>query len=154
MAELPHYRTILLATDGSEQAVPAARHALALARQTGAALEVVYVVDSHLAFRLGVLKDEAVRELTRDGERALQAVSEQAREAGVETETHLVEGRPGEDIVRESEDLDADLIVIGSHGQGVLTDILLGSVSQYVVHHARVPVCVVRPPPLRGQDDR
>jgi nucleotide-binding universal stress UspA family protein len=45
--------------------------------------------------------------------------------------------------------LPADLIVIGSQGQGALGDLLLGSVSQYVLHHARVPVCVVRPPDRR-----
>ena len=57
--------------------------------------------------------------------------------------------RPGQVILHEAETLPADLIVIGSQGQGALGDLLLGSVSQYVLHHARVPVCVVRPPDRR-----
>lgn len=146
MTELPYYRKILLATDGSEQAALAAHHALALARQTGATLIVLYVVDSHLAFMLGIYKDEAIRELKEDGHRALAAIAEQAREAGVEVETHLGEGRTGEVILHDAERLQADLIVMGSHGQGALGDILMGSVSQYVVHHADKPVCIVRPP--------
>jgi nucleotide-binding universal stress UspA family protein len=146
MEQLPHYRTILLATDGSEQAALAVRHALGIARRTGARLIVLFVVDSHLAFMLGVHKDEAIHELNEDGRRVLAAVAEQAREAGVEVETHLGEGRPGEVIIREAGQLAADIIVMGSHGQGALADILLGSVSQYVVHHADIPVCIVRPP--------
>ena len=49
-------------------------------------------------------------------------------------------------IVGEAERLGADLFVVGSHGQGALLDIILGSVSLYVVHHCHIPVCVVRPP--------
>jgi nucleotide-binding universal stress UspA family protein len=146
VAELPRYQKILLATDGSAQVEPATRHAIALARQLGAVLEVVSVADTHIAFNLGIYRDEAIREMRQDARQALAAVAEQARAADVRCETHPHEGRPGEVIVSQAESLSADLIVVGSHGQGALGDILLGSVSQYVVHHADVPVCVVRPP--------
>jgi nucleotide-binding universal stress UspA family protein len=52
-------------------------------------------------------------------------------------------------LVEEAEEANADLIVIGSHGQGAISDILLGSVSQYMVHHAAAPVLIVRPPKNR-----
>jgi nucleotide-binding universal stress UspA family protein len=146
MAELPHYRKILLATDGSEQAALAVRHAVAIARQTGATLTALYVVDMHLAFSLGIHQDEALHELRQEGELALAAVAELAGQTGVEVDSQLHDGRPGEVMIREAERLGADLIVMGSHGQGALEDILLGSVSQYVVHHADIPVLVVRPP--------
>ena len=146
MAELPHYGKILLATDGSETGQLAARHAVALTSQAGATLTLAYVVDTHSAFLTGIHQDEALHELMQDGRRALAAVAELARAAGVEVHTELCEGRPGEVIVGEAERSGADLIVVGSHGQGALEDFLLGSVSQYVLHHARVPVCVVRPP--------
>lgn len=149
MADLPQYRRILLATDGSRYAELAEGHALALARDTGAVLTGVYVVDSHLAFGLGIHKDEALAEMRAEGRRALEAFSERAAAAGVEHAVALGEGRPGQVILHEAETLPADLIVIGSQGQGALGDLLLGSVSQYVLHHARVPVCVVRPPDRR-----
>lgn len=146
MTEFPHYDKILLATDGSDTAQLATRHAVALARQAGAALIAAYAVDTHAAFLGGIHRDEVLHELRQDGRRALAAVVELAREAGVEVHTELSEGRPGEVIVGEAGRAEADLIVLGSYGQGRLANILLGSVSQYVLHHAHVPVCVVRPP--------
>jgi nucleotide-binding universal stress UspA family protein len=146
MADLPQYRKILLATDGSDTAELATRHGVALARQAGAALSVVYVVDTHSAFLAGIHRDEVLRELRGDGKRALAAIAELAGGAGVEVTTELAEGRPGEAIVGATEDGGADLVVLGSHGQGGLADVLLGSVSMFVVHHAHVPVCIVRPP--------
>ena len=61
--ELPRYANILLATDGSSQADSAPRHAVALARLSGATLTILYVVDTHLAFTLGILRQEAINEL-------------------------------------------------------------------------------------------
>lgn len=149
MAELPRYNRILFATDGSDAAYRAACHAVALARQTGATLSAVYVLDTHAAFHLGVYRAEALNELREEGRRALAVVAELAREAGVTLEEEICEGRPGETIVREVERQGADLVVLGSHGQNPLADILLGSVSEYVLHHASVPVCIVRPPRAR-----
>jgi nucleotide-binding universal stress UspA family protein len=146
MTELPSYRTIIFATDGSDTAALAERHALALARQTGARIEAVYVLDRHAAFQLGIYGSTALDELQKDGRRALGGFAQRAHQAGVEAVTHLLEGRPGPTIIREAERLNADLLVVGSHGQGALADMFLGSVSLYVVHHSHTPVCIVRPP--------
>jgi nucleotide-binding universal stress UspA family protein len=109
-------------------------------------MEAVYVIDRHLAFQLGVHASTALDELKKDGRQALDEFAQRARQVGVEAATHLIEGRPGPTIISEAERLGADLLVLGSHGQGALADVLLGSVSLYVVHHSHIPVCVVRPP--------
>jgi nucleotide-binding universal stress UspA family protein len=135
MIELPSYRTILFATDGSDYAALAERHALALALGTGARIEAVCVVDRHDASPFEVL-----------GRLALDSLTQRARQVGISVETHLLEGRAGPTIIGEAERCGADLLVLGSHGQGALADLLLGSVSLYVVHHSHIPVRVVRPP--------
>jgi nucleotide-binding universal stress UspA family protein len=146
VVEFPVYQRILLATDGSETAMLAARHAVALASKLGAELVVSYVVDTHHAFMSGIHRDEALRELRQDGQRALTAVEQLAQSAGVRVRKELCQGRPGEEIVRLAAQAEADLVVLGTNGQGAMSDLLLGSVSQYVVHRAQVPVFVVRPP--------
>jgi len=146
MNELPSYRTILFATDGSGYAALAERHALALALRTGARIEAVYVVDRYVLAQIAISAPGALDELKGYGRRVLDGLAERARRVGVEVESHLVEGHAGPVIIREAERLGADLVVIGSHGQGALADIILGSASIYVVHHSHIPVCVVRPP--------
>jgi nucleotide-binding universal stress UspA family protein len=146
MVELPTYRTILFATDGSDYAALAERHALALAVVTGARIEGIYVVDSRVASQFGVLTHEVLEALKTYGQQALDGLAQRARQVGIRVGTHLLEGRAGPTIIGEAERLGADLLVVGSHGQGALADMILGSVSLYVVHHSHIPVCVVRPP--------
>jgi nucleotide-binding universal stress UspA family protein len=145
MHELPSYRTILFATDGSDYAALAEDHALALARQTGARIEGVCVIDRRVATRLGALASGVLEELKRDGQLALDRLAQRARQASIDVGTHLAEGPVGPMILSEAARLGADMIVIGSHGQGTLLDILMGSVSMYVLHHSPIPVCIVRP---------
>src|SRR6185437_1531083 len=102
MVELPTYRTILFATDGSDYAALAERHALALALVTGARIEGVFVVDDHVASQFGALASEVLEELRADGRRALDEVTERAGQVGVGVQTHLVEGRAGPTIVAEA----------------------------------------------------
>src|SRR5215216_7573841 len=118
MFELASYRTILFATDGSDYAALAERHALALALRTGARIESIFVVDKHIASQLGPLADEALKEMKEYGQQSLDRLTQRARQVGVAVETHRVEGRDGPMIVSEAERLGADLLVVGSHGQG------------------------------------
>ncbi len=75
---------------------------------------------------------------------ASEAVTEVARlQPGVDCERRVVEGQAAEVLVRESEG--ADLLVVGSRGLGGFKRLLLGSVGQQVVNHARCPVVIVPP---------
>jgi len=59
--------------------------------------------------------------------------------------------RPGEVICKLAEDEKAQLIVMGSRGMGALRRTFLGSVSDYCVHHAHIPVVIVPPPNQHGE---
>ena len=74
----------------------------------------------------------------------LSEAVELAARRGIETKTELLVGNPADEIVAFADTIDADLIVVGSRGQGAIASVLLGSVSRAVLHESRRPVLVVR----------
>jgi nucleotide-binding universal stress UspA family protein len=145
---------ILLATDGSEDAILAARTAAGLAQQMGSELHAVYVPPRIAPHRPGYyvgpeVVEQAGRkereELERETQRLLDLQAEEVRGAGGKVaRAHLRVGTPDEEIVKLAEELGVGLIVMGSRGQGGVRRALLGSVSDSVVRHAHCPVLVVR----------
>ena len=63
-------------------------------------------------------------------------------ESGVAYTVHTPEGRPGEELVALA--VDADLLVVGSHGSSAFKELILGSVSSYCAHHSACPVVLVK----------
>ncbi len=132
---------ILLATDGSEAADLAARAASDLSNKSGAELHVVHawhdVPTPHFrSFVRAQLEQEAEEVLQKQLERIEQS-------GGTVAEAHLREGRTVDEILDLSEELEVGLLIVGSRGLGGVGRILLGSVSEGIVHHARRPVLVV-----------
>lgn len=140
------YRRILVGTDGSRCSENAAAHAVYLARALGAHLYVIYAVNLERAYHMGIHYGEAVAELERSGREATAAVKAAAGEAGVECEEILASGRPHRAIIGKSEEVDADLIVVGSTGMTSLERALMGSESEALMRHSARPVLLVREP--------
>lgn len=140
------YRKILVGTDGSDCSVRAAVHALYLASGLGARLYVVFCVNIELAFSTGIHFGETVKELERAGGEATAAIKKMAEEAGVECEEIVATGRPHRVIVGISDDLDVDLVVVGSTGMTSLERALIGSESEALVRYSKRPVLVVHQP--------
>ncbi|MHB1134736.1 MAG: universal stress protein [Chloroflexota bacterium] len=137
------YCTILVGVDGSDDARRAAAHALTLARALTARVIVLSVVDTHRTQALGVHYQEAVDELHDYAETAVKEIVEQAREMKVNAEALVVHGAPAQQICQVAADRKADLIVMAAKGRSRLEEMLLGSVSNYVLQHAHRPVLVV-----------
>ncbi len=137
---------ILLATDGSEDAQLAAKAAVELSKRTGARLHVVHAWRPLPPYAFPSFTPEEYHPPQEEGARKLLAEQlDQVDETGdVVAEAHLVTGRPADAILDLAERLEADLIVVGSRGLGPLRRIVLGSVSGEIVHHADLPVLVVR----------
>jgi nucleotide-binding universal stress UspA family protein len=129
-------RRILLATDGSEDARLAARAAASLSGKAGAELHVVHVWQS-------VPHPVIDRDYYEEGARKILE-AETSLVSGTVTGAHLAEGAPVDEILDLAAKIPVDLVVVGSRGNGPIGRLVLGSVSEAVVHHATCPVLVVR----------
>lgn len=139
---------VLFPTDGSSASEVAERRAVELASESGAALEVLHVLEL-LALPFG--DSEALRTtLASEAEEYVEGVVERAREAGVGTVHGTIrKGRPHETIVEFAGERGCDLIVMGTHGRAKHQPYVLGSVTARVLQHSPVEVLVV---PTRGPD--
>ncbi len=90
-------------------------------------------------------RDLNAEELKREHAHLL-AISAGLRHDGVEAQAMLVKGDAAKLIIKKAEELDAGIIVVGSHGHGLLRKVLLGSVSEAVLRHADCNVLVVPTP--------
>lgn len=153
---------ILLATDGSKDAELAAKAAVDLSKRTGAELHVVHAWRPLPHYAYPSLVPEGYQPPYEEGARKiLEAQVGRIEEAGISVaEAHLVTGRPADAILDLGDQIGAGLIVVGSRGLGPVKRLLVGSVSESIVHHAKCPVLVVRSgagswPPVRvviGED--
>jgi nucleotide-binding universal stress UspA family protein len=144
-------RSILLATDGSDEAKLAAQAAVELSKVTGSEVHVIYTLPGpaqllgphHYTYEI---RDSLIGGAERDAEKFLKEQAERLESDGAKVaETHLRSGDPAKEILRAAEALDVGMIVVGSRGMGAITRALMGSVSDSVVRHAHCPVLVVRP---------
>ncbi len=144
------YQRILLAVDGSSTSDAALEEGIKLAKDQGARLRLVHVLDfSPLAWGTEGYIDLTVIEdaIRRTGEQILAKASQRAAEQKVEVESELLEcfgERVPHRISEEAEHWGADLIVIGTHGRRGFDHLLLGSVAEGVSRRASVPVLLVR----------
>jgi nucleotide-binding universal stress UspA family protein len=131
-------KSIVLGYDDSEGSERAARLAAAIARRNRARVYVVHAFEAPRldldALRLGRIVGTA-QDVGTQGVRELE-------EAGVEAEPEVLEGAPGDTILKVAAIRGADLIIVGRGGHGLLGDLLLGSTSEHVVRGAKIPVLV------------
>jgi nucleotide-binding universal stress UspA family protein len=141
------FRKIVAATDFSEASALALDAAIALAGEQGATLHVLHVVEEPVmaaAWTEGYTLDLPTlhENLVEEAERSLTVI--QAAHPGVHITTQALVGRPADTILEVASEQHADLVVVGSHGRGGLTRLLLGSVAENVVRHAPCAVLTVR----------
>jgi nucleotide-binding universal stress UspA family protein len=141
---------ILLAFDGSKEAVAARAAAVEIAGGTGSELHILYVLQTqqYMPYQGPEVREGWRASLERAKRYARSFVNEQAErieaEGGKVAGAHAAFGKPDDEMVKLSEELDAGLIVMGSRGLGGVRRALMGSVSDSVVRHAHRPVMVAR----------
>lgn len=155
------FKKILVALDNSTHRQAVFAKALDLARTTGAELMLCHVLSAYEEGSPGipirsyqayypVLEDSTWRlyqkhweEFEAQGIAQLRQELETARIAGVSAEFTQTAGEPAATICSVANSWQADLIMVGSHGRRGISELLLGSVSNYVMHHAKCSVLVV-----------
>lgn len=150
---------ILVAVDRTQRNKSVFDSAVFLAQNTGASLMLLHVLsEDEAGYPLlptyayyPVIDDhdydayqEKLAEYKQQGLDFLQNLTEKATEAGVKTEYTQLTGNPGRTICELANTWEANLILVGSRGLKGLQEMFLGSVSNYVTHHAPCSVLIVR----------
>ncbi|HOP07104.1 MAG TPA: universal stress protein [candidate division Zixibacteria bacterium] len=131
------YRNILVAMDCSEVDDFIVDHVSKLARQNKAKVFLIHVVHSHT-----LDQDRALRE---QAEAALSVHLKRLRDEGIEVEAIVRSGEPDEQILKEIDEHDYDLVAMATHGHSFVGKLLFGSVSRTLKHKINVPLLIVRP---------
>ena len=137
------FSKILVAIDGSTSAKRAFAQSLYLASKCDSRLEIVHVVPCEFGGD-SVNTFELVEELKTKGKKILEQCKKIAARNNISIKTMSELGDPAKIIIKLAKSNDFDLIIMGSRGRGALKELLLGSVTQKVAHHAKCPVMVVR----------
>jgi nucleotide-binding universal stress UspA family protein len=136
------YETILVPTDGSDQANAAIDHAGDIARKHGSTVHLLYVADTNRD-SVTALGGEVVDALEQEGERIIERAADHL-DAGLDAVEAVETGDPVKTILDYADLVGADLIVMGTHGRRGIDRYLLGSTTERVVRLSSVPVLTVR----------
>ena len=144
------YRHILIPTDGSELAEQAVTNGLSLAKSLGAKVTLIIVEEPIWLGAPSLAEYGALDELSKYTEQiknyhasVLDRAADAAKQAGVPCETIRVkDAQPYQAIIATAADRGCDLIVMATHGHGGLSAVLLGSVTNKVLTHTKIPVLV------------
>jgi nucleotide-binding universal stress UspA family protein len=138
---------ILFPTDFSEHAANAQDYALSLARQFGAELRIVHVVQLYAyVFDFGIDTTSQYEAVTATLKTMLDELLDSLAGEPIPITGDLIQGDPVGEIIRVAREEDCDMIVMGTHGRAALEHALLGSVAEKVVRKAPCPVLTVRKP--------
>lgn len=138
------FKQILLAVDGSEYSIRAAKEAIKIASLVeDSEIELVYVADFAKA-KSEVLHAQGKADLEVTRRKRLAPIEELMKEANVAYKVTTLHGEPKVEIVNHANKGDYDILVIGSRGLNVFQEMVLGSVSHKVVKRANCPVLVVK----------
>jgi len=141
---------ILVPTDFSDSAHHALRYAVTLATELQAELLLLHVVET---LAVGYASDlfpvpmaEVFQEMSGYARTELAKLGEETRAKGANARELVVQGKPSAEIVRVAQEEQMDLIVLGTHGKGMLDQALFGSTTERVVRKAPCPVLSCRLP--------
>jgi nucleotide-binding universal stress UspA family protein len=140
------FTKILVAIDGSEISKRSLQMAIDEAKAWDAKLHAIYVIETGMLSSVPVDNTLEViySLLENEGARIMEESQKSASDAGIALETHIKQGHAGNEILKLAEEMEVDLIMLGSHGKSDIDRLLIGSVTTYVVRHSSITTLVVR----------
>ena len=144
---------ILVTIDGSKVAQKAAKYAVDLAKQTGATLTLLSVIDKRFIIEQAVsasaspthVKESVEDYLKQSAQAATDAIVKLCEKHRIQCKAVIRTGHPVEEIVKEATRSKVDMVIMGSHGKSALRAAILGSVTYGVLHEdTKIPVLIVR----------
>jgi nucleotide-binding universal stress UspA family protein len=151
-AMMPEIKKILYTTDLSPNSAYAFRYAINSAKKHDADVIILHVVQESAPFfeeeRLKMISEKKVAEAMDQIKDRLQILSDKERIEDPQSTDRVVsievcEGYPPEEILRKADELSCDVIVMGTHGKGIIRHSFLGSTAQKVLRRVRKPVFII-----------
>ena len=154
---IPKIKKILYATDLSENSAYAFRYAVNSAQKHDAKIHILHVLEEIKTNILAAYYElEKLQEMREKGKQEVRDRIQKRLETFCQRElmkdpecrdmvasTEVVEGDPAAEILRKADELGVDLVVMGTHGKGLLEHAFLGSVAEKVLHRIKVPVLTI-----------
>jgi nucleotide-binding universal stress UspA family protein len=154
---IPKIKKILYATDLSENSAYAFRYAVSSAQQNGATIHILHVLEEIRTNLLWAYFDmEKLQEIRKKGKEEIRdrirkklesfcqrELTEDPECRDLVTSTEVVEGDPAAEILHKADELGVDLVVMGTHGKGLLAHAFLGSVAESILHRIKIPVLTI-----------
>ncbi|MGI2328850.1 universal stress protein [Planococcus sp. YIM B11945] len=138
------YQKILVAADGSDHSIRAAREAVKMAKANPDSLiTLLYVIDYEKA-RSEILHGQSSDEVHFERRKHLLPLEDIFRSEGIAFETKTLHGTPGSTIVQHANETGYDIVFIGSRGLNAFQEMVLGSVSHKVAKRVQAPVIIVK----------
>jgi nucleotide-binding universal stress UspA family protein len=143
------YKRILCPVDGSQTSNRGLKEAIELAKDQGAKLRFIHVIDTYMPILDGgggLTMVDMVETLKKNAEEVIQQANNAAKKAGIKSNsiiTEILGGSPSTEIIKQSKDWSADIIVMGTHGLRGFSRIVMGSDAEQVIRTSVIPVLLV-----------
>lgn len=145
-----NYKKILIAIDDRENSTNVAKTGFELAEQLNAEIAIVYAIDLSKVVRnydminpeLGLFIKDSIADSKESANKLIDTIIDKFNKGKTITR-FTPEGSPREIILDKAEDWEADLIIIGLHGKSGIGIFFMGSISQFISLHSKVPVLIV-----------
>ncbi len=147
-------KNIVLAVDFSETTEKIVEKAAKIASKLMAKIWIVHVAapdPDFVGYDVGpqYIRDDRAEEL-REEHQMLQNYAANLKKKGIDAEALLIQGYTAQSIIKQAEQVEADMIIIGSHGHGPLYNTIIGSVTSDVLRDTPMPVTVI---PVKSLED-